>query len=288
MYRVTIKSTNAVIHKDAGGDCYNYDDIQRKLEKFSTTFEIETISIEEDIVSNFTSEQISSYQIVDKSLSKDNGEEKIVASTDDPERGIKKVVWTFYFLAILVIIFIGFLNIIKSEPSIYSLIAITFSITMIIGLYGYIYNEKIFKRQTWVVVSWLIAVSLFLQLIGLFMFFSVDIVVGFIVNLIQAPMYYAIFKYSSNDNEIWGETINTLHTDVYDLLMSKGLLKKSIVVDEMTSNVTMTLSGDTILVNIEKDLNGNIKKINSVFANVRAAEKYIEKHTNIKFADFLA
>lgn len=295
MYSVTIKLTNAIIHKEKSGKCHNYEDIKRRLKELSATFDIETVTLDEDVVSDFTHEQIASYQMVGKTVLKGDSfenEDKEVTIQGKPKGGVKQLIWGVYFIAMLVLTIISIPMIIGGELlSLTSFISLVFGIFLLIGLYGYVFHEKIYKRQTWVIISWLVVVSLILQFIFLFVTFGVFLLPFLVINLIQGPMYYAIFKYSSINNKIWAKTINKVYSDVHELLKSKGSLSKSSLVaddnDSLVFTATMTEAGDTILVNIEKKLNGEVKKSSSAFANIRAVEEYIEKHTNIKFTDFL-
>lgn len=207
---------------------------------------------------------------------------------------MKKVVWSFYGALIIFFALLGLKVAISTGNSLaFTLINSAFTALYLSGLYGYVYRKAIWKPSGWRLLFWLNAVSTGLR--SLLMLFSptievvIDVVLGAVFSL---PMLYALYKYSSANFTVWGET----HSGKQKALLSSLLenaseLMASVVSStpdgEEKSTVTVKSDGGEFFVRVLIELNGETKSFSNSFSDLEGVAEFLESSTRIRVCDFV-
>jgi len=206
---------------------------------------------------------------------------------------MKKIAWIIYgVLIILFTLLVLAVAITSGNALIVTIISSAFTIIYLSGLYGFVYKKAIWKASGWRVLFWLNIVSLGLRSLILFTSPATELIIDIAFQILfSIPILYALYKYSSPDNSVWSEThYGKLGATLSKLLTGTGELQTSVVTEKSSGDITTKVSiknkENEFIVNIEKEINGEIQSFSNAFYDLTDAAKFIESNTPVRATDF--
>ncbi|KUM51544.1 hypothetical protein [Rheinheimera sp. EpRS3] len=202
---------------------------------------------------------------------------------------MKKVFWLIYAVLNIAIILLSVYYLISNNAfSILSIFSSVFSIIYLIGLFGYIFEKRVWTAVIWRRFFYLICFGTALMFtVGVFSSIEHALIDAIFGSVFSIPMIFALYQYSKAEQRFWINTEENTKGNIISALMDK--------VPELEIEKQLGLA--RAKVQITKDCNQYTVKITRVTADEQESFKntfshpgqlaiFIEQYTFIKVADF--
>lgn len=202
---------------------------------------------------------------------------------------MKKVFWIIYaVLYIAVATFGAYFMLTANELSISNMLSPIFSIIYLIGLFGYIFEKRVWTATIWRRFFYLICFGTGITLlVGVFFSAGHSLIDSIFGTVFSIPLIYALYQYSKGNQSFWMNTEENSKGNIISVLMgSNPALEIEKQVGLASAKVLITKDGNQYTVNITRVTSDKEESFKNTFTNTGQLALFIEQYTLIKVADF--
>lgn len=197
--------------------------------------------------------------------------------------------WIIYaVLYIAVAAFGPYFMLTAKELSISTMLSSIFSLIYLTGLFGYIFEKRIWTATIWRRFFYLICFGTGITLlVGVFFSAGHSLTGSIFGAVFSIPLIFALYQYSKGDQSFWVNTEENIKGNIISVLMgSHPALEIEKQVGPARAKVQITKDGDQYVVNITKVISEKEESFQNTFTNTGQLALFIEQYTFIKVADF--
>jgi len=204
----------------------------------------------------------------------------------------------FWWLYATLVIFLASFNlhqtISRDEFWVRNAISTIITLLCLIGVYGFVYQKPIYKRLFWLFLFWLTAISQAwtLAISAVFAFNVPAYLLNSLLELaLTLPLLYALYRYGSDSNPIWGiETQNDFVASLEQLLAKSDDIKAVIYTDQpegkLTTTTRISKADNGYLIHIEKECVGEKETFSNSLPNLTSLANFLRFNTLVRPQDF--
>ncbi|MFG1497172.1 hypothetical protein ABMA57_11120 [Saccharospirillum sp. HFRX-1] len=208
---------------------------------------------------------------------------------------MKYVLWWLYSTMIIVFVTFGLFQALGlGQFALGNIFNVAINLLCLVGVYGYVYNKPIFKRSLWILLFWFRAISVVPSVLLLAIYpnevamRSVDLLINVILIV---PLLYALYRYGSINNPLWGvESQENFVAVLQQSLSSTDEIETLILSDQPEGKVKTTVriskSDGGLLVRIEKEAAGKTEAFSNEVADIPQLARFLRHNTLVRAADF--
>lgn len=205
----------------------------------------------------------------------------------------------FWWLYATLVIFLASFNLHQTISSgeflVGNAISTVITLLCLIGVYGFVYQKPIYKRILWVVLFWLTAISqAWTVAISAVIAFNAPVyLLSSLLELaLTLPLLYALFRYGSVNNPIWGiESQTNFVTQLEQLLAESDDIKAVIYTDQpegqLKTTTRISKADDGYLIHIEKACAGETETFSNSLPNLTSLANFLRFNTLVRPGDFV-
>ena len=197
--------------------------------------------------------------------------------------------WIIYaVLYIAVATFGAYFMLTANELSISNMLSPIFSIIYLIGLFGYIFEKRVWTATIWRRFFYLICFGTGITLlVGVFFSAGHSLIDSIFGTVFSIPLIYALYQYSKGNQSFWMNTEENSKGNIISVLMgSNPALEIEKQVGLASAKVLITKDGNQYTVNITRVTSDKEESFKNTFTNTGQLALFIEQYTLIKVADF--
>ncbi|PTY37085.1 hypothetical protein BGP77_07335 [Saccharospirillum sp. MSK14-1] len=208
---------------------------------------------------------------------------------------MKLALWWFYSTLLIVFITFGLFQALTiGQLTLGVLLNVALNLLCLVGVYGYVYEKPIFKRTLWIFLFWFRVISVVLSVL-LLAVYPINVAqrsAEMLFNVVLiVPLLYALFRYGSINNPIWGvESQENFVAVLKRKLGSADDIETVMISNEPDGQLKTTLriskSDSGYLIRIEKEVAGKTEAFSSELANIHQLARFLQHNTLARAADF--
>lgn len=202
---------------------------------------------------------------------------------------LKKALWIIYAILYIALLLLGiYVMFSTNEYTLSQMLSPIFSIIYLIGLFGYIFERRVWTANVWrrffYLICFGIVVSLLVGLISAAGQNAFDAIFGAVFS---APLMFALYQYSKGDQNYWVNAEENIHGNRISALMeSIPVLEIEKQVGPASTKVQITKDSKQYIVHITRITDNKEESFQNTFTNTVPLVLFIEQYTFIKMADF--
>ena len=209
---------------------------------------------------------------------------------------MKVILWWCYATAVIFLVTFNFHQAINSGAFlIRNGISVAITLLCLVGIYGFVYQKPIYQRVLWVFLFWLMTLSqLGSIVISSVIAFNVPayLLSSVIELLIILPLLYALYRYGSVDNPIWGiESQVNFVNSLERLLSESDDIKAVIYTDQpdgqLKTTTRISKADNGYLIQIDKECAGEKETFSNSLPNLTSLANFLRFNTLVRPGDFV-
>lgn len=208
---------------------------------------------------------------------------------------MKKVLWVTYGVILLLLALLGVIGAFYSNAvvMIATLVSTAFTLLYLTALYGYVFKKTFWNPRAWRVLFWINIFLLGLNTLIRLVFLSTPEAMGeWTVNLLfGAPLLYVLFKYSSEENAVWGESHYKKQARLLAEVLKNCDTATATVFSkngngELRLDVSIQREAGEVVVKMKKSVASEVQDFRNTFISLEDAAKFLADNTPVRAGDF--
>ena len=202
---------------------------------------------------------------------------------------MKKVFWIIYAVLYIALMLTGTFYVLSTNDlSISNMLSPVFSIIYLTGLFGYIFEKRVWTATIWRRFFYLICFGTGITLlVGVFFSAGHSLADSIFGTVFSIPLIFALYQYSKGDQSFWVNAEENTKGNIISVLMgSNPALEIEKQVGPARAKVQITKDGNQYVVNITRVTSEKEESFKNTFTNTGQLALFIEQYTFIKVADF--